>query len=107
MRKIKKLSDNIKDEIEDAQKYASDALELKDTDKDLADLYCTLASEELKHMEMLHAQVVKMIEAYRKDHGEPPADMQARYDILHEIHSGDARKVKLMIQLYKDKEGVK
>ena len=105
MRIIQELSDNIKDEIEDAHKYASRALELKDDNKEVADLYCTLAGEELKHMEMLHTQVVKCIESYRKSHGEPPAEMMTRYKVLHEIHIGDARKVKLMIQLYKDKEG--
>ena len=50
MRIIQELSDNIKDEIEDAHKYASRALELKDDNKEIADLYCTLAGAELKHM---------------------------------------------------------
>ena len=107
MRMIKELSDNIKDEIEDAHKYASRALELKDENKEIADLYCTLAQEELSHMERLHAQVVKCIEAYRKDKGEPPVEMTARYNVLHEIHTSDARKVRIIIQLYKDKEGAK
>ncbi len=102
MRIIKELSDNIKDEIEDAHKYASRALELKESNKEVADLYAALAQEELGHMEKLHAQVVKCIEAYRKDKGDPPANMQVRYEILHEIHTADARKVKLMIQLYKE-----
>ncbi len=42
MRIIQELSDNIKEEIEDAHKYASRALELKDDNKEIADLYCTL-----------------------------------------------------------------
>ena len=107
MRTIKELSDNIKDEIEDAHKYASRALDLKDSDRETADLYCSLAQEELKHMEMLHARVVKCIDDYRKNNGEPPIEMRVRYETLHEIHTSDARKVRLMIQLYKDKEGTK
>lgn len=101
MKKIKQLSDHIKEEIEDAQTYIREALECKEKDKTIADLYANLAAEELKHMDMLHDMVVKVIDAYRKDNGDPPADMLARYDILHEIHAGDAMKVRLMIKLYK------
>lgn len=99
---IQQMSDHIKDEIKDAHRYASEALELKDSDKDHAELYYTLATEELKHMDMLHTQVVKDIEAYRKTHGDPPADMLMKYDVLHKIHTDDAREVKLMLMLYKE-----
>lgn len=102
MRIIQQMSDRIKEEIKDAHTYASWALDLKDSDKDHADLYYTLAQEELKHMEMLHDQVVKDIANYRKEHGEPPADMMIRYDVLHKIHMDDAREVKLMILAYKE-----
>ena len=101
MKKIEQLSDHIKEEIEDAEEYIREAMACKDDDKTVADLYATLAGEELKHMEMLHTQVVKEIETYRKEKGEPPADMLARYEILHKIHTGDAMKVRLMIKLYK------
>lgn len=102
MRIIEQLSDHIKDEIEDAQEYIRRALDLKEDHKDVADLYCKLSEEELKHMEMLHEEVVKVIEDWRKKSGqEPPPEMQARYDILHKIHIGDVNKARLMIQLYK------
>lgn len=101
MKKIEQLSDHIKEEIEDAQTYIREAFECKEHDKAVADLYATLAAEELKHMDMLHQQVVKVIEEYRKVKGDPPVEMQARYDILHKIYTGDANKVKLMIKLYK------
>ena len=102
MRKIEKLSDHIREEIKDAETYIREALDCKETDKAIADLYCSLAAEELKHMEMLHNQVVQTIEAYRKSNGEPPAEMKARYDVLHKIYTNDAMNVKLMIQLYKE-----
>ena len=102
MKNIKKLCDHIREEIEDAEDYIRDALACKENDPEVADTYCRLAEEELGHMAMLHKQVVRLIEAYRKANGEPPADMKARYDVLHEVHMADTHKVRLMIQLYKE-----
>lgn len=102
MRKISELYDHIKEEIEDAEEYIRDALRCKENDRDIADTYCTLAEEELKHAEALHKQVVRVIEAYRKTNGDPPPDMQARYDILHEMHIADVNKIRLMVRIYKE-----
>lgn len=62
---IKKLSDMIKEEIGDASKYAKCALVNKDSDKILSDTFYTLANEELKHMDMLHAQVTRILTSSR------------------------------------------
>lgn len=102
MRKIQKLSDYIAEEIRDAEKYADAALACKEDDKDTADLYCRLAEEELNHMALLHKRVVKVIELYRDTHGDPPPEMQTRYNILHEIHTNDANRARLKIQMYKE-----
>ena len=101
MRDIERLATHIKDEIDDAEEYIREAM---DTDnKETADLYCTLAGEELRHMNMLHDRVVGEIEEWRDRTGqEPPPEMQARYDILHKIYAGEANKVRLLIQLYKE-----
>jgi Mn-containing catalase len=102
MKKIQQLSDHIKEEIEDACTYIDEALMCKEDNREVADLYCRLAEEELTHMGMLHKQVVREIENYRRTNGDPPPVMQARYDILHEIHTADANRVRLKIQLYKE-----
>ena len=102
MRKISVLSDHIRDEIEDAEEYIREALDCQDVDSEVADLYAKLAEEELQHMSYLHKQVVRVIEQYRREHGDPPADMLARYEVLHEVHASDAAKVRLMIQTYKE-----
>jgi len=99
---IKKLSKMIKEEISDAAKYAQCALNHKEEDRNLADTFYTLANEELNHMEMLHSQVVRIINAYRKEKGEVPAAMQALYDYVHEEQIEEVKEVKLLLTMYKE-----
>ena len=98
---IKKLSKMIKEEICDAEKYANCALKYKDEDKALAETFYTLASQELQHMELLHAQVVRLINDYKAKKGEPPVEMQAVYDYIHEEQMDDVREVKVLLSMYK------
>ena len=62
-----------------------------------------LSAEEMKHMQLLHNQVVKLIENYRKTNGEPPAAMQAVYDYLHQKYIDEAKEIKVMQQMYMEK----
>lgn len=98
---IKKLSRMIKEEIGDAEKYANCALKYKDDDKNLADVFYTLATQELQHMDMLHQQVVRLINDYRTKKGEPPAAMQALYDYVHEEQIEQVKEVRVLLSMYK------
>lgn len=98
---IKNLSKMIKEEISDAEKYARCALNHKESDKTLAEIFYTLANEELKHMEMLHEQVVRIIAQYRKDKGDPPPVMQAIYDWTHQEQIEHTAEVRNLLSMYK------
>ena len=100
MKTIKCLSGMIEDEIRDAEKYAKKALEYKDTDRKLADVFFQLSTEEYKHMNMLHGEVVRIIEDYRRTSGDPPPAMMTLYEILHEKHISDAAAVKVMQNMF-------
>ena len=102
MKIIKKLSEMIEDEIDGAKHYAKKALEYKAENRELADTLFNLSTEEMRHMQVLHGQVTRIIEAYRKEHGEPPPAMQAVYDYLHEKHIENAEEVKRYQALYKE-----
>ena len=101
MKIIKELSAMIEDEIKDAEKYARCALARKDDYPALAELFVRLSDEEMQHMNLLHDKVVDLINAYRRDHGEPPADMLAVYEYLHNKHIEDAADVKRLRAMYK------
>ena len=90
----------IEDEIKDSETYAKKALEMKDTDRHLADVFFQLSTEETKHMIMLHSEVVRIIEEYRRKNGDPPAAMMTLYEILHERHINDAAAVKVLQNMY-------
>ena len=102
MKEIKELTDNIKDELHDAKKYAKLALKYKESRPRLSVLYDALSRQEMEHMTALHKEVTIEIEEYRREHGAPPAPMQARYDILHELFVEKAEKVKRLQAMFRE-----
>lgn len=101
MKEIKCLYANIRDEMEDAEKYANLALKYKDGDRELADTFENLSKQEVGHAEVLHEQAVRYIREYRSKHGEPPASMLAVYDWEHEHMIEDMAEVKRLHELYR------
>lgn len=101
MQVIERLSEMIDEEIGDAMKYAKCALEYKDENPALADMFIRLADEEMKHMMTLHLHVVGIIEDYKKRNGEPPEAMKTVYNILHRRHIDKAAEAKATISLFK------
>ena len=102
MKLIERLSDKIGDEIHDAKSYAKMALEVKDEHPDLARTLYGISLEEMEHMSRLHKAVAEIIEAYRKEHGEPPASMLAVYDYLHQQHIAKAAEARNLQAMYKE-----
>ncbi len=101
MKEIKMLMEHIEDELEDAHTYAELAMEYKHDDPELADLFYRLSGEEMNHMNALHKAVVSRIEEYRKQKGEPPAEMMAIYNYLHQREIEKAEKVGVLQNMYK------
>ena len=96
MKIIKKIAEYIDDELEGAEDYIECALLKKDEYPQLAKVLYDMSMQEMHHVEMLHAEVVKMIETHRQEKGEPPAAMLAVWDYAHERHIEEAKEIKLL-----------
>jgi len=102
MKIIKCLEEFITEEIEDATKYAKLAVKYKAERPALAKTYYDISTDELRHMSLLHDEVVAIIEAYRREKGEPPEAMMAVYELLHEKHISAANVAKVYQGMYRE-----
>lgn len=102
MELIKKIEDLIEDEICDVKKYAKLAVEMKETHPALARVFYDISTQEDTHQQMLHSEVVKIIEQHKRTHGEPPAAMMALYDYIHKRHIDKLAHARHYQEMYKN-----
>ena len=92
----------IKEELDDAEKYAECALKYKEERPNLAKVFNTISLEEMNHQRMLHDAVVEIINQYRATKGEPPEAMQAVYDYVHEQQIEQATEIKIKQAMFRE-----
>lgn len=102
MQIISELSDMIEEEVSDAEKYITRAINKKEDYPDLANTFYKLSIEEVGHAMALHEQVVAIINDYKKDHGDPPKEMQWVYNYLHKKHIDKLNGVKALQGSFKE-----
>ena len=100
MKIIKKLSSLIDGELDASERYIDCANKYKLEFPALSRVFATLSDNEMQHSNILHGEVVKMIEKYRAEQGEPPEGMMAIYEYLHEKHIDRAADIKRLQEIY-------
>ena len=101
MKIIKEISEQIEEEVEGALWYAKQAVMISHDHPGLAKTLHTIAEEELHHVDMLHGEVVKLIDAHRREQGEPPASMMAVYEYLHKKQIDKVAEVKAVLEQFR------
>lgn len=91
----------IKEELNGAEHYAKRATQYKEEDQALSRDYADMASQELTHVDKLHNQAVRIIQAYRAEHGAPPEAMLAVWNWEHEAMMDHTAKVKALLSVYR------
>lgn len=101
MKKIAEIVEAINEETEGAEEYAKMATRYKMDDKALADSYAAMAAQELEHVDKLHAQVVRIINAQKTSGKEAPEAMQMVWDWEHNKIVDTVARIKAMLEIYK------
>lgn len=101
MKVIKEIVEMIEDEACSAEQYAKKAMQYKDEDKALADTFAKLAETELQHVDLLHAQVVRIIKAWEAKGNETPHDMEIIYQWRHDKEIQKIKEIKILLSLYR------
>ena len=101
MKIIEELSKMISDELDDSCHYVKEALRLKDERPSLAQTFYNLSMDEMKHSDILHGEVVRIINDYKAQGQVVPDNMQAVYDYLHQKYIDKAHDVKVYMEQYK------
>ena len=100
MKVIKELVEMIEDEACGAEEYIKKGMQYKDEDKALADTFAKLAETELQHVDLLHAQAVRIIKAWQAKGNEVPPAMEAVYDYTHQKSIDHVARVKTLVNMY-------
>ena len=103
MKLIKMLSEDIKENIHEAEEKIKMAYKMRDTDKAVADWYKDMAVKHLAFNETGHSIVVRLIKDAEEAHKANPlyAGMKAVYDEMHADIMAESAEVQGMIAAYK------
>ena len=97
---IKRLAKQIKEELEDAEKYAEEAHELRMEYPAIAASYAKLAEQELEHANILHDNVVRLIEKASAEKTVPPVMMEL-WRWQHEEMIEEEKGVRLLLDMFR------
>lgn len=81
-----------------AERYAKKATQYKGMDDRLSSMYATMGAQELSHVDTLHEQSVRLIQAQRSEGKEIPSGMQAVWDWEHSRMMDRVARIKVLLE---------
>jgi rubrerythrin len=99
MKEIKHIVENIREELDGAEKYAKIAAKMKADNPTDASVYADMARQELGHVDNLHKMAVRAIEKYRATGATVPTAMQAVWDWEHEMMMDKVAHIKTLLSM--------
>lgn len=100
MQVIKCLSENIECTLDAAEENIKKAIQYKNDFSVAAKAFYTQSTILMESIKGQHDAVVALIDAYRKEKGEPPAPMMAIYNYMHERQMNQAAAIKNLQDMY-------
>ena len=100
MKIIKCLSENIECILDMAEDNIKNAIKYQEEFPVAAKAFYTQSITLMDSIKVQHDAVVALIEAYKKEKGEPPAPMMAIYNYMHERHINKAAAIKTLQDMY-------
>lgn len=99
MEKIARLARMIREETQDAGKYAKCALSARDLNPQECRTFADIANQELGHADKLHAMAVACIEEANRQGREAPAGMERVWEFEHERIVEDTAAVRNLLMM--------
>lgn len=101
MREIKEVAGFINDEVDGVLEYAKAAVFYKDKWPTLAATYNKLATTELQHVQLLHAEAAKLIQSAENKNIQYPQSMRDTWDKQHKEAIEKMAEAKKYLDMFK------
>lgn len=101
MKILKHMIEKSEDTLDEIEWYAEKALHYKAEHKAVADVYNKIADMHITIYEMLHKQMVDLIDEHRRMGHNPPPEMLAIWEYEHEKLIKEFAEAKTMVEEYK------
>lgn len=101
MKILKHMIEKSEDTLDEIEWYAEKALHYKAEHKAVADVYNKIADMHVTIYEMLHKQMVDLIDEHRRMGHNPPPEMLAIWEYEHEKLIKEFAEAKTMVEEYK------
>lgn len=101
MKILTKMIEKAEDTLNEIEWYGEKALHYKADHKAVADVYNKIADMHITIYDMLHKEMVALIDEHRRTGHTPPPEMLAIWDYEHEKLIKEFAEAKVMVEEYK------